>query len=132
MPKYRAKFDTVFNFQVVRAGKIIVAGEELRNSPNFECLDDSAGKTAPASSNTGVQPKSAGTTEYAKALLRAKELGIPKYNRIPQSELLAAIAEAEAKLAAPKADNAGNDNDENDDDDENDTSGDSAGKTGIE
>lgn len=44
MAKYKAKVDTVFNFTFIRAGKIIVAGEELRNSPNFECLDGSSKK----------------------------------------------------------------------------------------
>lgn len=96
MAKYKAKVDTVFNFTFIRAGKIIVAGEELRNSPNFECLDGSPKKSANAGDN-----KAGGNVDYAKALQRGKELGIPMYNRIPKEELFAAIAKAEAERAAP-------------------------------
>lgn len=99
MAKYKAKVDTVFNFTFIRAGKIIVAGEELRNSPNFECLDGSSKKAAGTGSTTG------GNAEYAKALQRGKELGIPMYNRIPKEGLFAAIAKAEAERAAPKSGN---------------------------
>ncbi len=106
MPKFRALVDTVYNFQIIRAGKEIIGGDELRKSPNFVCVDGgTVAKTEPAAKNTGEN-----ASTYAKALQRGKELGIPKYNRIPQAELLAAIAEAEAKLAAPAPEsNAGND-----------------------
>ncbi len=92
MTKYKAKVDTYFNFSYIPAGKVIVAGDELRDSPNFERLDGKKTANAPA---TG------GNAEYAKALQRGKELGIPNYNRIPKEDLYAAIAEAEAKKAAP-------------------------------
>ena len=111
MTKYKAKVDTYFNFSYVPAGKIIVAGDELRNSPNFECLDGK--KAANTTATTG------GNAEYAKALQRGKELGIPNYNRIPKEDLYAAIAEAEAKKAAP----AGN-ADETGEPDENENNGD--------
>lgn len=125
MAKFRALVDTVYNFQIIRAGKEIIGGDELRKSPNFVCLDGgTVAKTEPAAKKAEEN-----TSTYAKALQRGKELGIPKYNRIPQADLLAAIAEAEAKLAAPAPDD-GNGGEEKAKSDEQDGKTEGAGDSG--
>lgn len=119
MPKFRAKVDTVYKFSIIRAGKEVVGGAELYNSPNFECIDGSAPKAVAVPADgaigsnttklTGVSSGGAVGTrnkqespEEVAVRLRAKELGINNWHTKGIANLSAEIAGKEAKLAAPE------------------------------
>lgn len=93
MTRYVALNDTVYRFRVIRKGKEIVGGEELDKNVNFARVG------APAA-DAGKATVSADEKEVR---LRAKELKISNWHTKAKDKLLAEIAEAEAKLAAPAA-----------------------------
>lgn len=92
MTKYIALNDTTYKFQFVRKGAEIEAGEELSKNVNFKRADGKAAK---------AEPSNPDNINEQEVRLRAKELKIANWHMKNPKTLLAEIAEAEAKLAAP-------------------------------
>lgn len=93
MVKYVAKNDTVFNFKFYRKGETVEAGELLDDNRNFERVDGSKPIVKPTSAVDKADEVAIRT--------RAKELKIANWHTKGVDKLLAEIAEAEAKAAAP-------------------------------
>lgn len=130
MPKFRAKNNTTYRFSYVSKGDIISGGDDLRDNVNFEIVGDEGAKvaTAPVSNGNIGSTGATGKVPYTELVKTAKEYGI-KFQGVKYDALLALIAEAQAKAAAP---NNGSDNPDNGGEDKNtDNAGDS-GATGEE
>lgn len=100
MTKYVAINDTVYNFKFYRKGAEIEAGKELDDNANFARADG----TKPAKTVENGTPAGNATVDKADEVAirtRAKELKIASWHNKKIDTLLAEIAEAEAKLAAP-------------------------------
>ena len=107
MVKAKALNDTTYRFSYVAKGTIIEGGNDLHDNVNFEVISGKNDKVAPDANGQGVDvPQAAGKMPYTELCKTAKELGV-KFTGVKYDELLTAIAEAQAKAAAPTV--AGND-----------------------
>ena len=98
----------MYNFALVKKGKIIFGGDELNSNEHFELIGDE--NKAPASSDNGnvadittatADPKQ--QMNFNQLVKYAQSIGVEGANRMKKPELLAAIAAKEAELSAPKA-----------------------------
>ncbi len=96
MVEYVAVNETVYNFKFYHKGQTLQAGNELDSNPNFARADGSKPAVA---KNGGTQDGN--TVDEVAIRTRAKELKIASWHNKNIKTLLAEIAEAEAKLAAP-------------------------------
>lgn len=94
MAEYIALRDTVYNFKFIKKGKKIVSNK-LDGSPNFRRVD------TPLQGNNGGNTVNNGNTDDTKIRLHAKELKIQNWHLKSIPNLLAEIAEVEAKNALP-------------------------------
>lgn len=99
MAKFVAKCDTTYNFKFYLKGQTIEAGDLLDDNPNFERADGSTKAATTASSNKNA--KETKKAEEMAARMRAKELKIANWSTKSIDVLMAEIAEAETKAAAP-------------------------------
>ena len=94
MAKFVAKCDTTYNFKFYLKGQTIEAGDLLDDNPNFERADGSTKAATTASSNKNAK-------ETKKAEEMAARLKIANWSTKSIDVLMAEIAEAETKAAAP-------------------------------
>lgn len=130
MPKFRAKNNTTYRFSYVSKGDIISGGDDLRDNVNFEIVGDEGVKAAatPALGGNAGSTGATGKVPYTELVKTAKEYGI-KFQGVKYDALLALIAEAQAKTAAP---NNENDNPDNGDEAQNTGNAGDSGATGKE
>ncbi len=96
MVEYVALTETVYKFKFYHKGQTLNAGEELDSNPNFERV---GGSKPAVAKNDGKQDGN--TVDEVAIRTRAKELKIANWHNKNIKNLLAEIAEVEAKLAAP-------------------------------
>lgn len=106
MSEYVAVRDTVYNFKFIKKGQKIVSNK-LDKSPNFTKVGETSVKGNQVNNSNSVnnqnkisEPEKANSSEQ-EIRLRAKELKIQNWHLKGIANLLAEIAEVEAKQAAP-------------------------------
>lgn len=105
MAKYKAIHDTMYNFALVKKGKIIYGGDELKSNEHFELVGDENKTLSAGDNGAGVAtPDSKQQMNFNQLVKYAQSIGVEGANRMKKPELLAAIAAKEAETAAPKAD----------------------------
>lgn len=106
MAKYKAIHDTMYNFALVKKGKIIYGGDELKSNEHFELVGDEnktlSGNNGASVATTTPDPKQ--QMNFNQLVKYAQSIGVEGANKMKKPELLAAIAAKEAETAAPKAD----------------------------
>ncbi len=99
----------MYNFALVKKGKIIFGGDELKSNEHFEFVGNenkapAAGENGNATSATTATADPKQQMSFNQLVKYAQSIGVEGANRMKKPELLAAIAAKETETAAPKAD----------------------------
>lgn len=99
----------MYNFALVKKGKIIFGGDELKSNEHFELVGNenkapAAGENGNATGATTATADPKQQMNFNQLVKYAQSIGVEGANRMKKPELLAAIAAKEAETAAPKAD----------------------------